>query len=207
MDLSFPIKEHLSEEAYTSLIAAAKLLYKSRYAEGVAALTALRDSLGEAEFIGRSFVWHRVNSANFERGEYLLAYKGAQELMEVISKVYNELQNPQEGAESPLSIKEVEYFLLKEQVFTAKCLNKMKDFTKAEDVCDDILELINKKGDDEEVTKAHKFALKAHYMRAKNQLNLMEFRNAHTILEDQAKPLLKRLIAKYHIKGEEEKQE
>ncbi|TNV71246.1 hypothetical protein FGO68_gene16973 [Halteria grandinella] len=36
-------------------------------------------------------------------------------------------------------------------------------------------------------------------MRAKNQLNLMEFRNAKKILEDEAKPILKQLIEKYHI--------
>jgi hypothetical protein len=78
----------------------------------------------------------------------------------------------------------------------ARCLNKIKDFTKAEDVCEDIIELIKGK---EEVTKYHKFALKAHYMRAKNQLNLMEFRKAKKILEDEAKPILKQLIEKYHI--------
>ena len=58
------------------------------------------------------------------------------------------------------------------------------------------IELIKGK---EVITKYHKFALKAHYMRAKNQLNLMEFRNAEKILEEEAKPILKKLIEKYHI--------
>jgi hypothetical protein len=86
-------------------------------------------------------------------------------------------------------------------VFVAKCLNKIKDYTKAEDVCDDIIDLLNEK---EEVTNAHKFALKAHYMKAKNMLNLMEFRRAKQALEEGAKPILKKLIDKFHVFQDEQ---
>lgn len=197
MDLSFPIKKRLSEESFAALIAAASLVNKNKFTEGVAALTTLRDSLAEEDFIGRSIVSHRVNSANYLRGEYLQAYKGSQDLMEIIAKKYEAVKENED--ESLLQIKEVEYVLLKEQVFVAKCLNKLKDYTKAEDVCDDIIELIKGK---EVITKYHKFALKAHYMRAKNQLNLMEFRKSERILDDEAKPILKKLIEKYYIYAE-----
>jgi len=39
--------------------------------------------------------------------------------------------------------------------------------------------------------------VKAHYMRAKNMLNVMEYKAAKKILEEEAKPLLQLIIAKY----------
>ena len=125
-----------------------------------------------------------------------MAYKGAQDLMEAIAKKYEQVKANEDIADQ---LADVEYVLLKEQVFVARCLNKIKDYTKAEDVCDDIVELLSGK---EEVTKAHKFAVKALYMKAKNMLQLMEFRKAKELLEDQAKPILKKLLEKYHVYAE-----
>lgn len=103
--------------------------------------------------------------------------------MEEITKQFEEAKESNSS-----DLEDIEYVMLKEQVFVAKCLNKLKDFTKAEDVCDDILEVLKEKT---EVSKAHKFALKALYMKAKNMTNLMEFRYAKKHLEDEAKPILK----------------
>lgn len=83
----------------------------------------------------------------------------------------------------------------------AKVLNKMKDFVKAEDVCDDVLAMV----EGTPVTRQHKFTVKALYMKAKNMLNLMEFRKAKELLEDQAKPLLKGLGEAFGAAAEEGK--
>ncbi len=75
------------------------------------------------------------------------------------------------------------------QTSVAKVLNKIKDTVKAEDVCDDVLAMCEAVP----VTRQHKFALKALYMKTKNMLNIMEFRKAKELLEGQAKPILKDL--------------
>lgn len=98
--------------------------------------------------------------------------------------------NAVEGAQQQI------YALLKEQAFSAKCLNKIKDFTKAEEVCGDVIEFV-KEQEEEEVQTYWKFAVKAYYIKAKNMMNVMEFKAAKTILEEQAKPLLKKLIEKF----------
>jgi hypothetical protein len=96
MDLSFPIKERLEEEAFASLVTAASLVNKNNFTEGIEALTKLKESLEEVNFIGRTFIAHRINSANFLRGEYLQAYKGSQELMEIIAKKYEDVKANEE---------------------------------------------------------------------------------------------------------------
>lgn len=65
----------------------------------------------------------------------------------------------------------------------AKVLNKMKDHVKAEDVCDDIISICTD-DQEQEVKKQHKFAVNALYMKAKNMLNVMEFREAKELLEE-----------------------
>ena len=99
-------------------------------------MTALKELLSD-DFVARAFVSHRVNSANYQRGEYLQAYKGAQDLMEEITKRFEEAKESNSA-----DLEDIEYVMLKEQVFVAKCLNKLKDFTKAEDVCDDVIEVL-----------------------------------------------------------------
>ncbi len=64
----------------------------------------------------------------------------------------------------------------------------MKDIVKAEEVCDDLIALVKEKA------QGQKYAVKALYMKAKNMLNVMEFRKAKAIIEEQALPLVKGLI-------------
>ena len=80
----------------------------------------------------------------------------------------------------------------------ARSLNKIKDFVKAEEVCSDIVAFVQEHMDDsDELPTFVKFAIKAHYMRAKNMLHTMEFRKAKEILDEEALPLLKALFDKY----------
>ena len=90
------------------------------------------------------------------------------------------------------------HWLLKAQVYSAKCLNKIKDITKAEAVCEDVIRFIEEykeKGGDTERFMYQ--GVKAHYMRCKNMLNVMEYKVAKGILEDEAKPLLLALTKKF----------
>ena len=86
------------------------------------------------------------------------------------------------------------------QTAVGKVLNKMRDHGMAEEVCDDVITIC---GD----TRARylKFAIKACYMKAKNMQNVMEFRKAKEILEEQAKPMLKKLIEEFGTPAEEGK--
>ena len=92
------------------------------------------------------------------------------------------------------------YLLVKVQTAVAKVLNKMRDLVKAEDVCDDVIDMC---GDTR--GKHLKFAIKACYMKAKNMQSIMEFRKAKEILEEQAKPMLKKLIEEFGSPDEEGK--
>jgi hypothetical protein len=133
-------------------------------------------------------VRYRIAASEFRRGELLKAY----ELAEAMIKDF-EAKEGKEGA--------ITYYLVKVQTLVAKTLNKMKDFTKAEDVCDDIVTLcaVPEGPEDslERVQIHHKFALKALYMKAKNMQSQMEFRAAKDLLENQAKPILKKLIQRF----------
>jgi hypothetical protein len=71
MDLSFPIKERLGEDSFATLISAASLINKNKFTEGIQALTDLKDSLAPEDFLPHAIITHRINSANFLRGEYL----------------------------------------------------------------------------------------------------------------------------------------
>ena len=96
------------------------------------------------------------------------------------------------------------HWLLKAQVYSARCLNKIKDTVKAEHVCEDVIKYIEEYK--EKGGETHRFmyqGVKAHYMRAKNLLNVMEYKAAKKILEEEAKPLLKALIEKYSPAQEE----
>ena len=62
------------------------------------------------------------------------------------------------------------YWLLKAQTASAKCLNKIKDTDKAENVCQDVINFVDeyRTKEPEEVQSFFYFAIKAHYMMAKN---------------------------------------
>ena len=90
------------------------------------------------------------------------------------------------------------HWLLKAQVYSARCLNKIKDVVKAESVCEDVIRYIEEyKEKGGEVQTFMYQGVKAHYLRAKNMLNVMEYKAAKKILEEEAKPLLLALIDKY----------
>jgi len=200
MDLSFPTKEHLTEDQYSELLSAARLINKNHFTEGLAALNTLKETLTEAaDVIPRCIISHRINSANYQRGEYLLAYTGSETILKELQALIKDVETKSE---------DVSYWLMKVQTFVAKCLNKIKDTSKAEEVCDDILAFIRETEDKEEeqvqqvvVHKYDKFGVKALYMKAKNMMNIMEFKKAKDLLEDEAKPMLKALIKQYQIKA------
>ena len=80
----------------------------------------------------------------------------------------------------------------------------MKDFVKGELQLDDIIELVRERREKfDETEKYEKFAVKALYIKSKNMLNAMEFREAKRYLEVEAKPILYRLIKKYSVKKED----
>jgi hypothetical protein len=62
------------------------------------------------------------------------------------------------------------YWLLKAQTASAKCLNKIKDTEKAEQVCQDVINFVDEYRikEPEEVHTFFYFAVKAHYMMARN---------------------------------------
>ena len=62
------------------------------------------------------------------------------------------------------------YWLLKAQTASAKCLNKIKDTDKAENVCQDVINFVDeyRTKEPEDVHSFFYFAIKAHYMMAKN---------------------------------------
>jgi hypothetical protein len=179
MDLSFNTREHLKAEgALSHFLAAADHLNHCRFSachEELALIPA-------EDIIEKAIVSHKANKAFYEAGEFLKAYKGSQDLVELLKKAHEAEED--EGRKADLN-----YWLLKVQTSVAKVLNKIKDTVKAEDVCDDVLAMCEAVP----VTRQHKFALKALYMKTKNMLNIMEFRKAKELLEDQAKPILKDL--------------
>ncbi len=58
--------------------------------------------------------------------------------------------------------------MLRVKILAAKSLNKIKEFIKAEKLCDEVTTFIQEFIDSNEVYPFFKFALKAHYIRAKN---------------------------------------
>lgn len=176
MDLSFPIKEHLSEDTYISLVNASRLINKNHFEGAIAALTLTKEGLNQDDLISKAIISHRINSANYQRGEYIKAYDAAEALIKDLQSA------KEENKEEKELTNDIDYLLIKEQAFVAKCLNKMKDYVKAEQVCDDIVNFIKEKNG--EVHSYFKFAVRALYMKSKNMLNMMEFKRAKEILED-----------------------
>jgi hypothetical protein len=127
-------------------------------------------------------------------GDYLAAYKSSQNLAKAFQS---------QASASP----DAAYWLLKAQVYSARCLNKIKDTAKAEQVCEDVIRYIEEyreKGG-EFIHRLLYQGVKAHYMRAKNMLNVMEYKAAKKILEEEAKPLIHEIIEKYE--GDEDGEE
>jgi hypothetical protein len=99
--------------------------------------------------------------------------------------------------------------MLKAQAYSAKCLNKIKDITQAEVVCEDVIRFVEefKEKNPDEVHSFFYFAVKCNYILMKNQLNAMEFRKGLAYLEDKARPLLKTLINHFHVRADDEVQD
>ncbi len=76
-------------------------------------------------------------------------------------------------------------------------------------MCQDVINFIDeyRAKEPEEVHTFFYFAIKAHYMMARNMQKVMEFRAALNILDEKAKPLLKLLLDKFHVRREDEVQD
>lgn len=70
----------------------------------------------------------------------------------------------------------------------------MKDCVRADEICDQIVDYVESK---EEVKTYFKFAVKALYIKSKQMSQVMEFRKAKSYLDNDAKPILKKLFEKY----------
>lgn len=85
---------------------------------------------------------------------------------------------------------------LKARYFQAKLLFKIREFTKAEFTCDQIIGFT----DDyqKETPQIYwKFAVKVLFLKSKMMEFVMEFRKSREYLEKEAKSILKRLIDKF----------
>ena len=62
------------------------------------------------------------------------------------------------------------YWMLKAQTFSAKCLNKIKDITQAEVVCEDVIRFVEefKEKNPDETHSFFYFAVKCNYILMKN---------------------------------------
>jgi len=93
-----------------------------------AALSTLSLSLATAHSPSDKHLFqHWLNKTHFYSGDYLAAYEGSQALLGALTP---------DGDVS---------MILKSQLLTARCLNKMKDIVKAEEVCDDLIALVKEK--------------------------------------------------------------
>jgi hypothetical protein len=89
MDLSFPIKEHLSEESYQALLNAARNFNASKFAAAKEVLNDLaekvdKESKEEANLIERAIYTHWLAKVEFATGEFLSAYQHAQSIAKFI---------------------------------------------------------------------------------------------------------------------------
>ena len=89
MDLSFPIKEHLSEESYQALLNAARNFNASKFAAAKEVLIELvekvdKESTEEASLIERAIYTHWLAKIEFAIGEFLSAYQHAQSIAKFI---------------------------------------------------------------------------------------------------------------------------
>ena len=139
---------------------------------------------------------------SFASGDFLAAYQQVQTIAKAMKQA---LDTTQEEKDSDLI-----HWLLKAQVYSARCLNKIKDTAKAEQVCEDVIMYIEEYKEKHGEDSVHRFmyqGVKAHYMRAKNMLNVMEYKEAKKILEEEAKPLLQALIKKFSPQQNKEDEE
>ena len=79
MDLSFPIKDHLSEERYQALLNAARNFNASKFAAAKEVLKDLvekvdKDQTDEASLLERAILTHWLAKVDFATGEFLAAY-------------------------------------------------------------------------------------------------------------------------------------
>eukprot|EP00347_Sterkiella_histriomuscorum_P004219 403361289 len=88
------------------------------------------------------------------------------------------------------------FLYLKAQYVLAKLHSKIRDYTKAEFICDQIhqFETSYAQGDPQIYWK---YVVKAQYIKAKQMAICMEFRKAKQYLEQEARPILIRIIEKY----------
>jgi hypothetical protein len=151
--------------------------------------------------IARSIVRDWLNKVHFASGGYLLAYNGTQSIVKDVKKVIDEAED------TPST--DLLYWMLKAQTHSAKCLNKIKDITQAEMVCEDVIRFVEefKEKNPDETHSFFYFAVKCNYILMKNQLNAMEFRKGLQYLEDKARPLLKTLIDHFHVRADDEVQD
>jgi hypothetical protein len=80
MDLSFPIKDHLSEESYQALLSAARNYNASKFAAAKEALNDLvekvdKDLTEEPNLVERAIYTHWLAKVDFATGEFLSAYQ------------------------------------------------------------------------------------------------------------------------------------
>ncbi len=76
-------------------------------------------------------------------------------------------------------------------------------------MCQDVISFVEeyRSKETEQVHKFFYFAVKAHYMMAKNMEQVMEFRSAISILNKNAEPILKVLLDKFHVRADDEVQD
>jgi hypothetical protein len=196
MDLSFPIKDHLSEDNFKQLLEVARNYNASKFKQAKELIAELLSKLDDTQkdeqaIITRAIFTHWSAKIAFTSGDFLQAYQHAQS----IAKFVKPALDSQEGQEKNTNLI---HWLLKAQVYSARCLNKIKDITKAEAVCEDVIRFIEEYKEKGGETQSFMYqAVKAHYMRAKNMMNVMEYKAAKKILEEEAKPLLQALIEKF----------
>ena len=82
MDLSFPIKDHLSEESYQALLNAARNYNASKFAAAKEILNDIvekvdKDQTDETTLIQRAIFTHWLAKVDFATGEFLSAYQHA----------------------------------------------------------------------------------------------------------------------------------
>lgn len=124
-----------------------------------------------------------------------------EEVKEVVKEQVKEEAEKQEEVKEAAKHevgKEWIYLYLKGLYMQAKLLHVLKDYVKADDLCDEIIDYIDSK---QEVETYFKFAVKALYIKSKQQSQVMEFRKALAYLAKEALPLLTKLNGKFAQPG------
>ena len=92
------------------------------------------------------------------------------------------------------------YIFLRAKYILARSLHRVKEYKRAEEICDFIIKAKNNEIR-KDPSEYWKYAVKAAYIKAKQMQNCMEFAKSKEILEEEAKPILKELTTHFH-KGE-----